>query len=289
MKKRIRTCCLILCILVFVCPLKAQIPNASFENWTGGEPDGWWTNNESFLNLVGITESNNAEAGTKAAECAVVSLVGQAIAPELGVGTYTHPGFPVSKKYTSLNGYYKFNPSGKDQFSVSVSMWKNGSIIGGGNFSISDKATAYKEFSVDIKYGSVGIPDTCFITISIDPSLNNDSLHLGSSAVVDNLSLSTVTAVTSVNSSPGEYKLYQNYPNPFNPSTTIGYKIPARGLVILKIYDELGREVKTLVNDIEQAGRHEATFNAAGFSSGVYFCEMKAGNFRKVMKLLLTK
>ncbi len=96
--------------------------------------------------------------------------------------------------------------------------------------------------------------------------------------------------------------LYQNYPNPFNPSTTIKYQIPTplnppfakggntRGVFIsLKIYDVLGREVTTLVNEAKQPGNYEVIFDANNLSSGMYFYELQSGNFRKVKKMLLLR
>lgn len=86
-----------------------------------------------------------------------------------------------------------------------------------------------------------------------------------------------------------EFNLQQNYPNPFNPSTTIKFSIPASGFVTLKIYDILGKEVSTLVNENKTSGVYQVSFNAAGLSSGVYFYELKMENFVSVKKLILTK
>jgi len=88
---------------------------------------------------------------------------------------------------------------------------------------------------------------------------------------------------------PKEFKLFQNYPNPFNPSTTIKYHLPKDGFVTLKIFDILGREVKTLVNEQKSAGRYEVNFNAASLASGVYIYCMEADDFNSVKKLLLLK
>jgi 1,4-alpha-glucan branching enzyme len=91
------------------------------------------------------------------------------------------------------------------------------------------------------------------------------------------------------NAAVNEYKLSQNYPNPFNPSTIIKYQIPAAGNVTLKIYDILGREVKTLVNKYQQSGTYEITFNAANLSSGIYFYQIRANNFVSTKKMILIK
>lgn len=88
---------------------------------------------------------------------------------------------------------------------------------------------------------------------------------------------------------PFGYRLYQNYPNPFNPTTTITYTIPKDGMVTLKIYDVLGREVETLVSEVEKMGRYEATFDGSRLASGVYFYRLTAPGIMQVKKMLLLK
>ncbi len=91
------------------------------------------------------------------------------------------------------------------------------------------------------------------------------------------------------NQIPTEYKLSQNYPNPFNPSTTISYSIPQNSNVSLKIYDVIGKEVMSLVNQQQVAGNYEIEFNASNFSSGVYFYKLQSGNFAETRKMILVK
>ncbi|MCH7827868.1 MAG: T9SS type A sorting domain-containing protein [Bacteroidetes bacterium] len=86
-----------------------------------------------------------------------------------------------------------------------------------------------------------------------------------------------------------DYNLFQNYPNPFNPSTTIKYQIVNPGIVTLNIYDILGRKINTLVNQYQNAGRYNVTFNAKGLSSGVYIYVLKSGNYLESKKLILLK
>jgi hypothetical protein len=85
------------------------------------------------------------------------------------------------------------------------------------------------------------------------------------------------------------YTLNQNYPNPFNPSTLISYQLPASVFVVLKVFDVLGCEVATLVNERQNAGEHYIQFNASNLSSGVYFYRLKAGDHHDTKKLLLLK
>ncbi len=88
---------------------------------------------------------------------------------------------------------------------------------------------------------------------------------------------------------PGEFVLEQNYPNPFNPSTEVRYQTSEVSHVLLTVYDVLGREVATLVNEVKPAGRYSVTFNADGISSGVYYYKMRSGNFAETKKMLLLR
>jgi hypothetical protein len=89
--------------------------------------------------------------------------------------------------------------------------------------------------------------------------------------------------------SPFEYKLENNYPNPFNPSTKIKYSLKIQGSVTLKVFNLLGQQVATLVNEVQQAGPHDIVFDASRLSSGVYFYSLQSGSFRESKKMLLLK
>lgn len=85
------------------------------------------------------------------------------------------------------------------------------------------------------------------------------------------------------------YDLSQNYPNPFNPATTINYSVPVSGEVTLKVFDILGREVSTLVDEVKNAGRYSVRFNASALASGTYFYTLRAGNFSTTKKMSFIK
>jgi photosystem II stability/assembly factor-like uncharacterized protein len=101
----------------------------------------------------------------------------------------------------------------------------------------------------------------------------------------------TLVILTGVNNNqiPSEYSLGQNHPNPFNPVTTITYSVPASVNVKLTVLDAVGRVVDVLVNENKTAGNYEAVWNAANFSSGIYFYKIEAGNFTGTKKLVLIK
>jgi len=89
--------------------------------------------------------------------------------------------------------------------------------------------------------------------------------------------------------SPKEFALLQNYPNPFNPLTVIRYQLPVSGHVRLTMYDVLGREVVSLVNESKAPGTYDISWDASNYPSGVYFYRLRAGKFSDVKKLILIK
>jgi hypothetical protein len=88
---------------------------------------------------------------------------------------------------------------------------------------------------------------------------------------------------------PNKFALYQNYPNPFNPTTVIKYQIPKDGIVTLKIYDILGREVKILVNEQKFTGRYEVKFDATDLASGIYIYRIQVNDYTSSKKMMLIK
>jgi Secretion system C-terminal sorting domain len=103
----------------------------------------------------------------------------------------------------------------------------------------------------------------------------------------------TISGLTDIkqanNPIPENFNLEQNYPNPFNPSTTIEYVVPQSSFVSIKVYDDLGREVTTLVNGEKSSGNYTVDFNASNLASGIYFYRMQAGSFVSTKKLILLK
>jgi hypothetical protein len=98
-----------------------------------------------------------------------------------------------------------------------------------------------------------------------------------------------VTAVDDNSLTVTQFELSQNYPNPFNPSSTISFSIPSSGLVTLKVYDALGKEVAVLLNEVKEPGSYNVKFNAENLSSGIYLYKMQSGNYTATKKMILMK
>ncbi len=145
-----------------------------------------------------------------------------------------------------------------------------------------------------VNYAEVSPTDSVFIDSSVTSKaayyyrlsmIMKDSTELQSYPVMVN---AVPTAVVERNT-PVRFELFDNYPNPFNPSTVISYQLAVNSAVALRIYDVLGREVRTLVAGRQEAGKHSVTFDAGSLPSGVYFYRLSAGSFVQTKKLVLLK
>ena len=102
-------------------------------------------------------------------------------------------------------------------------------------------------------------------------------------------SLITSVEGNSKNTVPGQFELFNNFPNPFNPKTTIRYTLPTSDVVLIKVFNVLGKEISTLVNEEKSAGGYRCEWDAGGFPSGVYFYSLTTGDFRETKKMILFK
>lgn len=170
-----------------------------------------------------------------------------------------------------------------------------------------EPATLYYSFNTinvdrQLKMRPVGVPDNYLKISSVKKDgaaySNFDSTNLvltlpagtGGIFAVTYQPTSAATYIASSRTAPEQFALEQNYPNPFNPTTTIGFKIHVSGFTSLKIYDMLGREIATVVNDNLEAGRsYSVNFDGSLLSSGIYFARLESGGKHMIKKMLLVK
>lgn len=195
------------------------------------------------------------------------------------------------KNILSFEGKIKFNPNTLSwkqvtwspllsNFSIQVSV---DTIHGEMRFAGAGPTPNGDETTFASLYFTVKNSDSSTVTLQ-ELRLNEGKklTNIGSSQII-------TTVARDQFSVPHEYSLSQNFPNPFNPSTVINYQLPLTNHVLIKIYDVLGREVQTLVNEDKAAGRYSVEFNASKLSSGVYFYSIRAGNYNAVRKMMLAK
>jgi hypothetical protein len=113
------------------------------------------------------------------------------------------------------------------------------------------------------------------------------NLGIGDGIELIDIEQTTSTSIFNKENKTEYFQLYQNYPNPFNPSTKINFSVPEHSFVTIKIYDILGHEIATLVNEEKLAGKYQVEFNGSNLASGVYFYRLQAGNYIQTRKMLV--
>ena len=295
MNSRSRSTVMCVALLASVSTALAQIPNGDFETWGGGAPVGW------SVSPFNVTQSSDAHSGSSAVSGSVIQLVpGTNLEPVIQTGADGR-GFAYAQRPGQISGWYKFSPLQGDRFGVNAWLFKGG--IDGTRVAYAAAAdstvrSAYSQFTIPFTYFTGDTPDTCIIQILIAAPASGptNGWHVGSSFIVDDLSLSGTASVAEKPQLPAEFRLDQNYPNPFNPTTTIGYTVggvrnqdPGSGEVRLAVYDLLGREVAVLVHERQAPGRYEVRFDAGAFASGVYYYRLTAGPYSATKTLTLVR
>lgn len=281
-----------------------QISNASFENWQTFQgyqvPDSFYTFDQVlFLGVATTERTTDAHTGQFAALLRTIAglattnfagLLSYGSFQTIGITNY-FLGWPFSSRPTKMNFWYKFERAGNDSAlaRVILSKWDGGysTIVGTGRLYISSNTPIYTVAEVPISYSSSANPDTIHFSFI---SSFNESSSAGTLFYVDDISLDSGPAgIDDHNQSSICFVLDQNYPNPFNPSTTISYSLPTTDMVQLKIFNILGQEVTTLVNEEKPSGSYELNWDAVNLPSGVYIYRLQAGSFVQTRKMILMK
>jgi hypothetical protein len=305
MKKCFLVLPLVLLLCVFATAPAQTIPNGGFENWTGTNPmnpDSWYANNVPAIpnvwpGAIPVTRTATAHSGSFALQGTVVSYSfgGEGGAYEPFIQTF----FGYTGRPGALTGWYNFVPVGHDTLQAFVYLYSNNlsQVIAFGEGGSGATGPGWFKFTMPLDYVSAAAPDSAWIEVIIGTG-DNDTLHIGSTFLLDDLAFEgQATGIAANSTKPATFALNQNYPNPFNPSTTIRFELPEASQVRLSVYNLLGQEVKTLVNEQRQAGVYDLRFDAAGLPSGTYFYRIEARstdgkqgeNFVQVRKMSIVK
>ena len=218
-----------------------------------------------------------------------------------GESFYTNYGYNFNINSTSL--YYVFQNPAADQIIITTPNNEPLSLINLAAYQVGEQSNAGLViegwYNSTLKYTQTFSENTSWKILTLNYNYINkilirlDSMESGSLTDYDFDRFTFKGNITSVSTdsliTPKGYRLSQNFPNPFNPGTIISYFIPKGSLVTLKVFDVIGREVKTLVDGYKNAGSYSVDFNASGIASGLYFYRLQAGDYVLIKKMIVLK
>lgn len=256
------------------------------------------TNRNGFADFKVNGTTYNTQQQFVLANSSIVTV--QALSPKIvGSNKYVYLNWSDNGDTThnvTINGNLTLTANYKVQYRIILNS-SVGNTFGGNEFYDSAQTFTFGVLSRTINYngtpyvfrgwtgsgtGSYTSPDSTGNDSAVTMSMNSPILELARwVSIIGIQNLSTEI--------PAEYKLYQNFPNPFNPSTTINFDLVKAGVVKIVLYDVLGKEVKTIVDQYADPGKFKAVFNAENLASGLYFYKITSNDFTDVKKMLIVK
>jgi hypothetical protein len=200
----------------------------------------------------------------------------------------TYNAANASKLDTSFRGYYNYDlwytsSIDKGVTWTAATKWTN-TKYGNGHFACAGGITKTTATA------ATGLAHVVYLADTASGSgLDTEHPNVQVNWIYRTVSIPTSTGVEGETNVPNNFAIEQNYPNPFNPSTTINYSIGTASFVSLKVYNIVGQEVASVVNEFKNAGSYKATFNASSLPSGVFTYRIQAGTFNETKKMILMK
>lgn len=231
---------------------------------------------------------------------------------ELDINPDSLINHPIISNINFSPGYVFFDKSNSSTFKVTVSptigsilyvnwdTFMEGSYVFRGlrTFGTTENLVDDGTLGDVVAHDGIYTREGIFADLFEPPAVLTVRIHADAGKYITSVDLSPFSILDSLSTSidndlkqnfPDNYELYANYPNPFNPTTTITYSLPNSSLVILKIYDLLGREIETLINEEKDSGTYKVIWNAQDIPSGTYFYKITAGEYSKTNKMILLK
>jgi len=254
--------------LVMASAVVAQIPNASFENWSDGDPVGWMTTNGISPSVLQVSD---AHAGSLAARLETYEMISM----NFGSSLNSDP-FPQTTFEGSLRGWYKANFVGGDR-AIAAGYFESGGgeVLKAAIAMINSSTNVYTEFigpTIDI---AAGTPATARVAILIYPPGEDmtSQVSQGTWVQVDDLSWGSAVSVEEMDATGTVLETI--YPNPTNGNPAlVQFNMSSPGHVLLEVFDLTGKKVSTVLNQVMPTGHYRAEMNTTEFAAGVYFCRM---------------
>jgi hypothetical protein len=253
----------------------AQIPNGSFENWTGVDPDSWQTSNtNNGTNMISVTKVSTAKSGANAMKLSTWSSQGFVFAP-VAICPHNNAYFKYAGHPTMITGWYMANLQGGDQMVVSGVLRNGHSSIGGCFTTYTNSTNVYQQFQAPITYtGQLNSDSASMIVTIMGANGGGTNLNPASYIVVDDVQFSNGT-LTGIEAQGG-YLYLGIFHNPQLRSVRVQYQVTNAGQVNVSLYDVEGRLVKNVLTAIQEPGKYRVDEDLSGIGPGIYLLKVES-------------
>jgi hypothetical protein len=273
-----------------------NIPNQDFEAWHNEESvklANWNYSGREFtpvdtIGWIAARSTTDAVSNKYAVRLKTTCFQNGTIAGNLNSGNNKTEKFPVSMRHQMLTGYYKFFPQNNDTMTAHIKMYRNGNIVGAGNFTQINTISTYTPFTIDISYFSPDDPDSAIIDFMCFKNypFGNSELYL------DILNFDGFLDIGVLMSSPytapiSEETYFIVYPNPFSDQATVSFSVNKDEDVLVRLFDLSGKQISVLADGHFTQGEHKIDLSAAGLGKGFYICVINTGDASLSKKIIL--
>ena len=243
------------------------VPNPGFENWTGGNPDNWFTSNVAGF-VTCITQTTPSHAGNWAAKGQPATVQGSIMPPLLATIDANGNGFPITQLYGQVSFYYKFNAVAGDIMAAVVIINDNqGNALGAGSIDFTSSVSGYTQAIIPISYGSTGTPGDAIIEFLIDDANGTGNPSTQSYYVVDDVVLSGTSGIA--NNTPTENKMVI-FPNPTKDEAQVRFISKDGTELNLSLFDLSGKKVSDYQFKNLSAGLNTRVIDTKNLKNGAY-------------------
>jgi hypothetical protein len=266
-------------VFFFASTSLAQIPNPSFEEWSGGLPVGWFGINKPAAEQV--TQTSDAAVGISAVHVKVVEEFGSSdplLPAAIVVGRgFDSAGYPFNGRPTALKGRYKFSQAGKDTLALVISLTRETELIGVGRLDIGISTPAYTEFEIPIEYSNTALPDTAVIVGFAGTVVGTSQMQMYVGTLGTSFQLDDLSFVFGAEVDEASQIITTLYPNPANESAHLNFTLDETSDVSVEIFNAVGQRVYRVTDLNRGPGLNAIALDTRSLPIGAYRYRLVAG------------
>lgn len=264
----------------------AQIPNPSFEQWSGHYPTQWFSmNNDSANGVFTTTKSTDAHDGNFAVKLSAISFGGTTYS-----GKIRKLLIPITTKPIAMHYWAKGNFVNGDKLLGSITIDASNGGFGAGGANVTSSSSVYKEYIAIIAYSGNNTPTFANIIFTLANSASTGNASVGSEVLIDQIFFGDTASTAGIEeNNNNEFAFESISPNPAYQSCTVIYNLSKPGLTNIALFDIYGKKIKDVVTEKQSIGRYKTYIETDELANGIYLCQLNVNGVTITKKIVVEK